>query len=106
MHAHAVSPDVGRYQQRFGGVECAIGIGNGGRYDEAIWLQKRDELGLPPSVITLPRILKDAGYDTALIGKWHLGYLPKFPPTDMASTSFLEYWVAVRTTSPTRKSRT
>src|SRR5262249_25624481 len=54
----------GAYQQRFGGLECAIGIGNVGRYDEAIWLQKRDELGLPPSVITMPRILKDSGYDT------------------------------------------
>ncbi len=70
----------GQYQQRFGGLECAIGIGNVGRYDEAIWLQKRDELGLPPSAITMPRIMKDAGYDTAIIGKWHLGYLPKFSP--------------------------
>src|SRR5947209_81512 len=70
----------GEYQQRFGGLECAIGIGNVGRYDEAIWLQKRDELGLPSSVVTLPRILKGGGYDTALIGKWHLGYLPKFSP--------------------------
>src|SRR5258708_5655440 len=70
----------GQYQQRFGGLECAIGIGNVGRYDEAIWLQKRGELGLPPSVVTMPRILKDHGYDTALIGKWHLGYLPAFSP--------------------------
>jgi arylsulfatase A-like enzyme len=70
----------GQYQQRFGGLECAIGIGNVGRYDEAIWLQKRDELGLPASAITMPRILKDGGYDTAIIGKWHCGYLPKFSP--------------------------
>jgi N-acetylgalactosamine-6-sulfatase len=70
----------GQYQQRFGGLECAIGIGNVGRYDEAIWLQKRGELGLPPSAITMPRILKDNGYDTAIVGKWHLGYLPKFSP--------------------------
>ncbi len=70
----------GEYQQRFGGIECAIGTGNIGRYDEAAWLQKRDELGLPPSAITMPRILKDAGYDTAIIGKWHLGYSPKFSP--------------------------
>jgi arylsulfatase A-like enzyme len=71
---------AGQYQQRFGGLECAIGIGDVGRYDEAIWLQKRGELGLPPSAITMPRILKDNGYDTAIIGKWHLGYLPKFSP--------------------------
>jgi arylsulfatase A len=70
----------GEYQQRFGGLECAIGLGDVGRYDEAAWLQKRGELGLPPSAITMPRIMKDAGYDTAIIGKWHLGYLPKFSP--------------------------
>ncbi len=71
---------TGRYQQRVGGLECAIGVGNVGRYDEAIWLQQRDELGLPASEITLPRILKENGYQTALIGKWHLGYLEKFSP--------------------------
>lgn len=70
----------GQYQQRFGGLECAIGLGDVGRYDEAIWLQKRGELGLPPSVITMPRILKSGSYDTAIVGKWHLGYLPKFSP--------------------------
>jgi arylsulfatase A-like enzyme len=70
----------GQYQQRFGGLECAIGLGDVGRYDEAIWLQKRGELGLPPSVITMPRIMKSGGYDTAIVGKWHLGYLPKFSP--------------------------
>ena len=26
----------GQYQQRFGGLECAIGLGDVGRYDEAI----------------------------------------------------------------------
>ena len=71
----------GEYQQRFGGLEFPIVIGNVGCDDEAVWLQKRDELRLPPWVITMPRILKDGGYDTALIGKRHLGYLPKFSPT-------------------------
>jgi N-acetylgalactosamine-6-sulfatase len=65
---------TGRYQQRVGGLECAIGVNNVGRYDEAEWLQKRGELGLPLSEITMARIFKDAGYDTACIGKWHLGY--------------------------------
>lgn len=71
---------TGRYQQRVGGLECAIGLGNVGRYDEAVWLQKRDELGLPASVPTLPKLLKAQGYETALVGKWHLGYLDKFSP--------------------------
>src|SRR5574340_438090 len=71
---------TGRYQQRVGGLECAIGVGNVGRYDEAVWLQQRGELGLPDTEMTLPRILKDAGYDTGCFGKWHLGYLPKFLP--------------------------
>src|SRR3989442_14964543 len=31
---------TGRYQQRVGGLECAIGIGDVGRYDEAERLQK------------------------------------------------------------------
>ena len=31
------------------------------------------ELGLPPSHPTIASMLRDAGYATALIGKWHLG---------------------------------
>lgn len=71
---------TGRYQQRVGGLECAIGVGNVGRYDEAIWLQKRGELGLPDTELTLPKVFKKARYQTACFGKWHLGYLDKFLP--------------------------
>lgn len=38
------------------------------------------EVGLPPEHPTLPSLLRDAGYHTALIGKWHLGYPPHFGP--------------------------
>jgi arylsulfatase A-like enzyme len=71
---------TGRYQQRVGGLECAIGLGNVGRYDEAVWLEKRGELGLPGSETTIAGLLRARGYATALIGKWHLGYLDKFLP--------------------------
>ncbi len=37
-------------------------------------------LGLPPEHPTLPSLLKDAGYATSLIGKWHLGFEPNFGP--------------------------
>lgn len=42
-------------------------------------LQGRD-VGLEPDHPTLPSLLRDAGYRTALVGKWHLGDLPKYCP--------------------------
>src|ERR1017187_1015197 len=38
------------------------------------------DVGLPPDVPTLPSLLKRAGYSTTLVGKWHLGLLPKYGP--------------------------
>jgi len=37
--------------------------------------------GLNPSEITVARLLKDQGYATMCIGKWHLGHHPEFLPT-------------------------
>jgi N-acetylgalactosamine-6-sulfatase len=71
---------TGRYPQWIGGLECAIGTGNVGRYDDAIRLAQRSDLGLPTSEVTIARLLQDGGYRTAIVGKWHLGYEPKFAP--------------------------
>ena len=38
------------------------------------------EMGIPPGFPTLPSLLRAAGYQAALIGKWHLGFLPKYGP--------------------------
>jgi arylsulfatase A-like enzyme len=39
-----------------------------------------NERALPWETFTLPRALEQAGYRTALIGKWHLGSLPEWGP--------------------------
>src|SRR5258707_7699514 len=38
------------------------------------------DVGLPPEHPTLPSLLKKVGYSSTLVGKWHLGVLPKFGP--------------------------
>lgn len=38
-------------------------------------------VGLEPTHPTLASLLRGAGYATALIGKWHCGYLPDYSPT-------------------------
>jgi arylsulfatase A len=49
----------------------------------------RHDIGLNPSEITIADMLKDEGYATACIGKWHLGHHAKFLPT---SQGFDQYY--------------
>ena len=45
-------------------------------------------LGLPVEYPTIASLLKQSGYQTALIGKWHLGYLPTFGPLQSGFDEF------------------
>lgn len=44
--------------------------------------------GIPNDHPTLPSLIKEQGYDTALIGKWHVGYLPNFSPLKIGFDEF------------------
>jgi arylsulfatase A len=44
--------------------------------------------GLQPSEITVAEVLKQKGYATAAIGKWHLGHLPDYLPTNQGFDSY------------------
>ena len=47
---------------------------------KVIYKHRDGPVGLNPSEITLPELLKKADYKTALIGKWHLGDWEPFHP--------------------------
>ncbi|VGO13159.1 Arylsulfatase [Pontiella desulfatans] len=58
---------TGRFAQRWG-------------HDNKVYFP-HSKGGMPPSEITIAELLKEKGYQTALIGKWHLGHRAKFLPT-------------------------
>lgn len=68
---------TGRYQYRL-----AVGL------EEPLAMR---DVGLPPAHPTLPSILRDEGYNTALIGKWHLGALPAYGPLQSGYEHFWGY---------------
>jgi arylsulfatase A-like enzyme len=60
---------TGRYQQRVL-MERPLDTKPGGGLDQ----------GLPATGRSLPQLLRNAGFATGLIGKWHLGFRPEFHP--------------------------
>ena len=47
--------------------------------------------GLHPDEVTIAEMLKAAGYQTACIGKWHLGHLPPCLPTQQGFDQLLRH---------------
>lgn len=49
------------------------------------------DVGIPSSreQPTMPSLMRDAGYTTTLVGKWHLGNLPKYGPL---KSGYDEFW--------------
>ncbi len=70
----------GRYQQRFR-LEAALA---GPKSAAAL-------SGLPATGYSLPQLLKNNGYATGLVGKWHLGYTPEFSPNAHGFDSFFGF---------------
>ncbi len=69
---------TGRYQNRFG-FEHNLSVPD---------YAKAESCGLPPEEITFADRLGDLGYDTAAIGKWHLGEQPHHHPLQRGFDSF------------------
>jgi arylsulfatase A-like enzyme len=67
---------TGRYQQRFG-------------HEFNPGPNPVQEFGLPLTEVTLADKFKAAGYETGMVGKWHLGGQPKFNPVNRG---FQEYF--------------
>src|SRR3954447_3455514 len=71
---------TGRYQYRL-----PIGLVETLRWTD----RDAPKMGVPPGPPPLPALLREAGYRTALIGKWQLGSLPSYSPLKSGYDEFL-----------------
>ncbi|MHC4749106.1 MAG: sulfatase-like hydrolase/transferase [Planctomycetota bacterium] len=70
---------TGRYQQRVGIVDVIVGY--------------RDKEGLELSEVTIPRLMKDADYKTAIFGKWHCGTQLRHNPTNHGFDEYIGFLI-------------
>lgn len=80
---------TGIYQQRFG-------------FDDNSWSTKT---GLAVEAKTFANYLKDSGYSTMAIGKWHLGQLPQFRPLVRGFTDHYGFLGGGRSFLPLKESQ-
>ena len=68
---------TGRYPQRL-----RVGL------EEPLRVESPPDVGLPATHPTIASLLKSNGYDTSLVGKWHLGWKPEFGPNQHGFDEF------------------
>ena len=68
---------TGRYPQHFG--------------FEWVILAREKDRGLPATGASLPELLRQRGYATALYGKWHLGFRRRFAPNAHGFDNFFGF---------------
>ncbi len=71
---------TGRYQQRFGHW-----------YNPGPPAKESEGIGLPLAEVTMASLLKEAGYSTGLVGKWHLGHDPERRPMKRGFDEFFGF---------------
>jgi arylsulfatase A len=71
---------TGRYQQR-SGMKNALFVGN----------KLQEGIGMAPQEVLIPERLREAGYRSALFGKWHLGGQPGAHPLAQGFDEFIGY---------------
>lgn len=71
---------TGRYQQRFGH-----------EFNPGRTTNPAEDFGLPLTETLLPARLKELGYITGMVGKWHLGLKPEFHPMKRGFDEFFGF---------------
>ncbi len=60
------------------------------------WIPENREIHLRTSEITLPKLLKDVGYETCHVGKWHLNSHFNQPTQPQPNEHGYDYWLATQ----------
>lgn len=81
---------TGRYQNRFG-------------HEFNIPPVYSEDNGLSLEETTIADVLKSDGYRTIALGKWHLGYAPKFHPMERGFTDYYGFLQGARSFFPLEK---